>query len=182
MVRMTLKKTHAAAFCAALALGGCSAASDAMFPSLTGGDPRGSQPAGSIAPAPMAVSNSVGSGEQQVALGTSTFEPVAVTPGASTGTAVGNKVGLLRQDLQSLQASISGYNTRLQQVRNETVQDSARYHGTVAAMNARLQVGTTPGNPVLTQQWSAAQQELEKINFDIADKKKRCTFAIRNSG
>jgi hypothetical protein len=169
---MTLKKTHAAAFCAALALGGCSFASDALFPSLTGGDPKGSQASGS---APMvsagggAVSSSASSsGEQPVALGTSTFEPVAVTPGASTGTAVGNKVGMLRQDLQGLQSAISGYNNRLQQVRNETIQDSARYHGTVAAMNARLQVGTTPGNPVLTQQWTAAQQELERINLDVA--------------
>jgi hypothetical protein len=38
----------------------------------------------------------------------------------------------------------------------------------VAAINSRLQVGTTPGNPVLTSQWNAAQTQLDAISRDIA--------------
>ena len=35
---------------------------------------------------------------------------------------------------------------------------------TIAAIEARLQVGTTPGNPILVQQWNEAQSELDRIN------------------
>ena len=35
-------------------------------------------------------------------------------------------------------------------------------------VNARLQVGTTPGNPVLVQQWNEAQAQLDRISADVA--------------
>jgi hypothetical protein len=38
----------------------------------------------------------------------------------------------------------------------------------VAAVQARLQVGTTPGNPVLTQQWNESQVQVELLGGDIA--------------
>ena len=47
------------------------------------------------------------------------------------------------------------------------MQDSQQFHGTIAAINARLQVGTTPGNPILSQQWNGAQGELDRINDDV---------------
>jgi len=37
----------------------------------------------------------------------------------------------------------------------------------VAAITARLQLGTTPGNPVLVNQWNAAQLALDRISSDI---------------
>jgi hypothetical protein len=147
---MALKKTHAVALCAVLLATGCSFAEEALFPS-SGTLQQGQAPAAGNPPA----------------LGASTFEPPGVTPGAPTGTFVGGKVGALRGDLQQLQASLSRQNQALQGIRNDTVQDSQRYHGTVAAINARLQVGTTPGNPILTQQWNAAQGELDKITDDV---------------
>ena len=77
-------------------------------------------------------------------------------------------MGQLRGDLIQMQGSITRHNTNLQRVRNLTVQNSQRYHGTVAAINSRLQVGTTPGNPVLVSQWNAAQVQLDQISGDIA--------------
>lgn len=71
-------------------------------------------------------------------LGTTNFEPPGVTPGASTGTYVGRKVTELRDDLRRLQATISDGNQRLQGVRRQVIEDSQRYHGTIAAINTRL--------------------------------------------
>ena len=102
------------------------------------------------------------------ALGTTNFQPTPPTPGAPTGTYVGAKVQQLRQDLVNMQAAISGHNNELQQLRNTTVQHSQAYHGIVAAISARLQVGTTPGNPVLVQQWNEAQSNLDRLDSDIA--------------
>lgn len=150
---MALKMTHAAAMFAALLASGCSFAEEALFPS-SGTVAQGQQGAVSPTGAPPA-------------LGASSFEPPGVTPGSPTGTFVGQKVMGLRSDLQQLQATLSRQNQALQVIRNDTVQDSQRYHGTVAAINARLQVGTTPGNPILTQQWNAAQGELDKITEDV---------------
>lgn len=101
-------------------------------------------------------------------LGTSNFQPTPPTPGAPTGTYVGAKVQQLRQDLVNMQAAISQHNNDLQQLRNTTVQHSQAYHGIVAAISARLQVGTTPGNPVLVQQWNEAQGDLDRLDSDIA--------------
>ncbi len=101
-------------------------------------------------------------------LGTTQFEPTPPTPGQPTGTFVGSKIAQLRQDLGRLQGGISTHNAELQQVRNFTVQHSQGYWGIVAAINSRLQVGTTPGNPVLVQQWNESQAQLDRLNADIA--------------
>ncbi|SEH33922.1 hypothetical protein [Magnetospirillum fulvum] len=150
---MALNKTHAAALCAALLAGGCTFAEDALFP--------GTASSGQSAIAEQA------SNDGPPALGSSSFDPVGVTPASSSGTYVGAKAATLRNDLQGLQATLGRQNQTLQQIRSETVQDSQRYHGTVAAINARLQVGTTPGNPILNQQWNAAQNELDRITDDV---------------
>lgn len=151
---MALKKTHAAALCAVLLASGCSFAEDVLFPT-----------SGTVAPSQGVTAEALA--DAPPAMGTGNYEPVGVTAGSPTGTFVGGKVMALRADLQALQATLARQNQALQQIRNETVQDSQRYHGTVAAINARLQVGTTPGNPVLTQQWNAAQGELDRITDDV---------------
>lgn len=153
---MALKKTHAVALCAVILAGGCSFAEEALFPT-----------SGTVAQNQAGSAGTATTTSAPPTLGTSSFEPPGVTAGAPTGTFVGQKVGALRGDLQQLQGALSRQNQALQAIRNDTVQDSQRYHGTVAAINSRLQVGTTPGNPILTQQWNAAQSELDKITDDV---------------
>ncbi len=102
-------------------------------------------------------------------LGTTQFQPQPATPGKTTGTFVGGKIVQLRNDLGNLQAAISAHNTELQRIRVQTTQHSQSYHGLVAAVQFRLQVGTTPGNPVLTQQWNEAQKLIQLLGTDIAN-------------
>lgn len=106
-------------------------------------------------------------GAGQPPIGASQFVPTGVTPGQPTGTFVGEKVVQLREELARLQASISQQNDELQTLRTDLVQSSQQYHGTIAAVNARLQVGTTPGNPILVQQFKSAQADLDRIAEEI---------------
>lgn len=149
---MAFRLTHTAALAAAILLGGCSFVDESLFPSLT---PDGTD----------ATTEQATSPDSEVSTTPISVEPV--TPGQPTGTFVGGKVVGLRNDLSQLQETLNSQNDRLHQIRTQTVQDSQRFHGTIAAIEARLQVGTTPGNPILVQQWNEAQSELDRINEDV---------------
>ena len=165
---------------AVLLLPACAFTEDTLWPSLSGGDPAASKKAQSVqtqtataqpvsASAAAPSSPTVIVAQQPPPLGTTNFEPSGVTPGQPTGTFVGQKVVELREELKRLQASISDHNGQLQQLRGKIVGNSQRYHGTIAAVNARLQVGTTPGNPILVQQFNSAQADLDRIAGDITE-------------
>lgn len=139
---MAITKARAVAFSTVLVLGGCSYAEDVLFPSVTPAD-------------------------QQVGAQPSTIVQQTVISGPVSGTAVGHKVAGLRAELTQLQGTVLRLEQALQGLRGRIVTDSQRYHGTVAAISARLQLGTTPGNPALLQQWREAQGELETVNSDV---------------
>lgn len=157
---MSVRRAHksaqgfaAAAFLAVgVALAGCSG--DALIPPSSGsvfgspGDTSG------LAPPPP--------------LGKTDFTPPGVTPGSNTGTAVSGQINQIRGALVDLQGNLTDANNALQALRGQTIANAQRYNGLVAAISARLQVGTTPGNPVLVSQWNQAQQALEIMNRDIA--------------
>ena len=171
---MARLKTALAIVGAGLLLGGCSTLEE-IFPSLTG-----DEPSGYAQPIPASPSESIGTPTvapvQTVAM-QSTLAPV-VTPlynmagstsmGQPTGTFVGEKVRGHQQELAELKAAIGQRNAQFQQQRTTARQDSQTYYATIAAINARLQIGTTPGNPILVSQWNAAQSELDRILADIA--------------
>jgi len=56
----------------------------------------------------------------------------------------------------------------LQNLRAKTSAAAATYHKLVGAMNARLQVGSTPGNPILVSNWRKAQNLLNTMSSDVA--------------
>lgn len=157
---------------AAFVLSGCSFTEEALWPSLTGGDPARPSAPQAQQPQPVATTGVRPAPVERVAaqppLGSSNFEPAGVTPGAPTGTFVGKKVVDLREELKRLQGTISTHNQQLQEVRAQMVRDAQQYHGTVAAINTRLQVGTTPGNPVLEQQFNNAQGDLNRLAGDLS--------------
>lgn len=131
-----------------LLVSGCAFVDNAVVPAVTGEPPAG--------------------GAAGVPLSNTNFTAPGVTDFQNTGTAVGQRVDQLRDDLLKLQDQIVAQNTRLQQLRANARTSAAYYHGLVAAINARLQVGTTPGNPELVQQWNEAQVELEKVSQSIS--------------
>jgi len=133
---------------ALLLLGGCEFVDQTMLPAATG--------------------EAYATSQGGVPLGTTTFGPPGVTNFASTGTVVGKRVAELRDDLVDVQGELTDQNNRLQQLRAQARTSASYYHGLVAAINSRLQVGTTPGNPELVQQWSEAQAELERVNQSIS--------------
>jgi hypothetical protein len=163
---------------AGLLLGGCSFASQNLLPTLTGEEPSGKAKAqtASATTTPAQPSEAQGAPTTPVAtqpasppqLNTTNFQPVPLEPVQSTGTAVGQKVESMRGELVKLEGAISDHNSRLQTLRSQTVGNAQQYQQLIGAINAKLQVGTTPGNPILVKQWSDAQATLEKIDGDVA--------------
>ena len=158
----------------ALTLSACSFTDESLWPSLTGEDPASvtsqTADAQTIAAAQQTAEQPAATptGNAQPPLGTGNFEPSGVTEGTATGTFVGKKIVELREELRRLQGNISSQNNELQKLRAQLVGNSQRYHGTIAAVNARLQVGTTPGNPILVQQFKSAQSDLDRLSQDVA--------------
>ena len=152
-------------------LSACAFTEDTLWPSLTGESPTAAAaPAAKAGPAaPADGGQAVIVAQNPPPLGNTIFQPSGVTPGAPTGTYVGQKVTDLRKELKRLQAAISAHNGQLQTLRGKIVANSQRYHGTIAAVNARLQVGTTPGNPILVRQFNSAQADLDRIAADITE-------------
>lgn len=170
-------------------LSACSYVSDELWPSLTGEDPSGKpMVTQQIAPSPAEANPQPTLGfnqplfNQPVAqaqlpqgqmavppqLGNGAYQPVGVTPGQPTGTFVGQKVQQMRAELQQLQQAVVQRSGQVQGIRASATANSQRYHGTVAAINTRLQMGTTPGNPILVNQWNQAQADLDRMATDVA--------------
>jgi hypothetical protein len=134
-------------------LAGCSDVSETLWPSMSGPDPRGG---GQVAAAQAPVA-------QAPAIGALT----APAPSGPIQTQVGQRARQLREEAQRLLNSVLARGNRIQQIRGEAVQHVQGYESTVGAINARLAVGTTAGNPVLQQQWQLANQQLDLIGGDV---------------
>ncbi len=171
---MPLRKTFAAIAVATLLIGGCSYSDDTLWPSLTGGDPAGNPtppPATAGNTGTVSGASAAGTGVITTSaappLGTTVYQAVPISTAEPTGTFVGQKVIELRNQLVVLQQTIATHNAQVQQLRQETGTASDRYHSLVAAITARLQVGTTPGNPILTNQLNQAQTELDRMSVQV---------------
>ena len=168
---MALRMIAPAALAATLAVAGCSFVSDSLWPLLGGDEPEAAPPPPLLQASPPPAEESeapTAAAAPPPALGTTSFQPTFSQPAPATGTFVGQKVIQLRNELIGLQRNISGRNQQLQQIRQVTTGNAQSYHGTVAAVQARLQLGTTPGNPILVEQWNAAQADLDRVAGDIA--------------
>ncbi len=150
-------------------LSACTFTEKTLWPSLTGESPTAAPATKAQPSAPAGGGQSAIVAQSPPPLGNTNFQPSGVTPGQPTGTFVGQKVTDLRSELKRLQAAISTHNGQLQSLRGKIVANSQRYHGTIAAVNARLQVGTTPGNPILVRQFNSAQADLDRIAADITE-------------
>ena len=171
----------------ALVPSGCSYVTDDLWPTLTGDDPAdqpgatrilvGPSPAElqaqpTLSPPPASTLPPYATPQYVTPQPAPLYAPSAAPQPAqmigATGTFVGAKVGQHARELEALKSSIGNGNALYQQLRVVTEQNAQRYYAIVAAVSARLQIGTTPGNPVLVSQWNTAQSELDRILTDIA--------------
>jgi len=153
-------------------LSGCSGNADSLWPSFSREKPAGGGGQIAVPASPgelggQPVIDSATSAAPPL-LGNTNFSPLQPSQGAPTGTLVGQRIMQLRGELQALDGRISQHNARLQELRAITAGNAQRYHGTVAAVTARLQLGTTPGNPIVINQWNAAQADLDRLSSDIS--------------
>jgi hypothetical protein len=96
-----------------------------------------------------------------------TITPVSIAPGSETGTAVNRQIQGLRATIAGLQGKIAANAQRLADLRNSAAGAASSYYDSKARITARLQVGTTRGNPELVAQWNAAQTSLDALTVNI---------------
>lgn len=157
----TKRTAPAVAMAAALLLGGCSFASDSLWPSV-GGDRV------DIAPSQAEMTDQPLLAPTQPTLSAAAIQMPGLAPVTDTGTAVGQKVIQIRNELAQLRDGLAARNAQMQSLRGTAGQSALRYHGTVAAITTKLQLGTTPANPILVSQWNQAQELLDRISTEVA--------------
>jgi len=96
---------------------------------------------------------SLGTGSQSASGGSS----------VNTGTFVGQKVIAFRQELSQIQASSRANNEELQRIRDNILKNTTEYNKNTGAIETRLQVGTTPGNPTLYTILGQAQNNIQTM-------------------
>ena len=81
----------------------------------------------------------------------------------ASGTFVGQKIDPLKTDYTSVGDAFNVHRDSYEEVKTRVYSSATEFYGTVAAINTKLQLGTTPGNPVLVRQYDQAQGELDNI-------------------
>ena len=81
----------------------------------------------------------------------------------ASGTFVGQKIDPLKTDFTSVGDAFNVHRDSYEEVKSRVYGAATEFFGTVAAINTKLQLGTTPGNPVLVRQYDQAQGELDNI-------------------
>lgn len=184
---MVFNLTRPVAVSAVLLVASCSFVDEKLLPPLTG-DPapvKAGQSAMSADPtatqaAMSATSSAAASPAPKTEVSRYQLPEVASAP--STGTVVGQRVEALRDNLRALQARINQSSAQFEAIEASTTATSQRYHGTMAAINARLQIGTTKGNPILINQWNEAQSDLEKIAADVSEMNSLANTVAEDAG
>ncbi|MGB4100639.1 MAG: hypothetical protein WBK91_01850 [Alphaproteobacteria bacterium] len=87
--------------------------------------------------------------------------------GAASGTEVGQRAIDLRDQVVRLRTSIANDANEFMALRANGATGSVQYHSTVAAITARLQNGTTRGNPILQRQWREAEESLNQVHDSL---------------
>src|SRR6185437_2136935 len=93
--------------------------------------------------------------------------PVQIDPGSNTGTGVSNTIANLRSQMVTISSHVSENAQQLSTLRAQNMAASTAYHEAKARITARLQAGTTRGNPELVAEWNSAQSSLDQISVNI---------------
>jgi len=154
------------ALAAMLALGGCSY-SNGLVDWATG-TPATSDSGGSGNTSIPIAPSAAESNTQPTINATPVAAPAGSAPSYTGTTFVGQKAAQLRAELNQFQGNLAQHQQALATQRQGSASNASAYFSTIATINARLQTGTTPGNPELVAQWSRAQSLLDQMNSDVA--------------
>jgi hypothetical protein len=158
------------ALAAALALSGCSYTDNVLDWATGTTSPTNHTNSSSLA-GPVSVPIAPSAAEanlQPTVMATALPGSGAAVNAAPTGTFVGMKVQSLRAELAQLQGNIAGHQQQLAAARQSLASSATSYFSVIAGINARLQAGTTPGNPQVVAQWGQAQSILDRMNAGVA--------------
>ena len=75
---------------------------------------------------------------------------------AAIQTYVGDRISEMRNEFSNLDEEIKQNTNLFNLLKANGISSAEVYHSTVAAISARLQIGTTPGNPILLNQYERA--------------------------
>ena len=142
----------------------CSSVQEYVFPSLSDEE----------VVAPPQIENEPSFAEEEIlpqSIPPSQYAPppqsVIVADTGPTGTFVGGKINQFRGDLVSIQTAISSHNNDYLRFKDLVDEQTTVYQGLSSAIRSRLQIGTTPGNPILVGQWNDASRALEDIQNNV---------------
>ena len=82
---------------------------------------------------------------------------------ATIQTYVGDRILDMKEEYNDLSNEIMNKYNNFRVLKSNGVESAEVYHSTVGAISARLQIGTTPGNPILLDQYEKAQTELAEV-------------------
>ena len=78
-------------------------------------------------------------------------------------TYVGQRILEMQEEFNKLNDDIKQGEEVFEGLKFKGIKSAENYHSIVAAIAARLQIGTTPGNPILLDQYEQAQTELAEV-------------------
>ena len=78
-------------------------------------------------------------------------------------TYVGQRILEMQEEFNKLDIDIKQGESNFEELKFNGIKSAENYHSIVAAIAARLQIGTTPGNPILLNQYEQAQTELSEV-------------------
>lgn len=137
------------------------AASDPAFPAANAG--AAPSAAGGVSVPMPPPSGALSAGAAPVA----TITPIVVAGGSDTGTQVNRTIQSIRAQVSGLQQKIASNAGRLTDLRNQGAGAANAYQSSKARITARLQIGTTRGNPELVAEWNSAQGSLDSLSANI---------------
>ena len=145
-------------------------AADAGFPAANAAPPTAGAAvptAGNVSvpmpPPPVAAAAPIAPGTAPIA----TITPVVIAGGADTGTQVNRTIQSIRAQVAGLQQKIATNAANLANLRNQGAGAANAYQNSKARITARLQIGTTRGNPELVAEWNSAQASLDSLAANI---------------
>src|SRR3974390_701279 len=161
----------------ALGVSACGSLDDMLFGSdnpapsdVSAAPAEGAAPAGApgtMPGAPEGVEGTVPSSPSGGPATAAGITPVTIEPGTDTGPPFGHTVQALRSNVGGIQDRIMADAQQFADLRSSAGQSSETYHQAKSTVAARLQLGTTRGNPELVSQWNTAQPPLDSMTGNV---------------